>query len=291
MKRECPSCKSSHNFISKHGTFIRNSDGRSLRRYKCRLCKKTFSEATFQQCYRQRKRRLNLRVLELLCANVSQRRTAKLLRIHRTTVALKLEFLYTVSVIKNKRYFKDKKLCDVVQFDELESFEHTKCKPLSVLTAINPKTREILGFKVCTMPAKGRLAEISRKKYGLRKDERKQGREELFLRLKSMVNPQALFVSDKSPFYPKTVKKFFPEATHKTYKGRNSKNYGQGELKKGGFDPLFGINHNFAMFRANISRLIRQTWCTTKDKDKFIKHLESFMYYYNTVIITEFKTT
>ena len=35
-----------------------------------------------------------------------------------------------------------------IQFDDLETFEHTKCKPLSVTLAVSKKTREILGFQV-----------------------------------------------------------------------------------------------------------------------------------------------
>ncbi len=38
----------------------------------------------------------------------------------------------------------------------------------------------------------------------------------------------------------------------------------QGELKRGGFDPLFALNHTCAMFRDHLKRLSRRTWCTTK---------------------------
>ena len=55
-----------------------------------------------------------------------------------------------------------------VEFDDLETFEHTKCKPLSVTLMVEYKTRRILGFEVSQMPAKGRIAHIARKKYGPR---------------------------------------------------------------------------------------------------------------------------
>ncbi len=58
-----------------------------------------------------------------------------------------------------------------LEFDDLETFEHTKCKPLSATIAVESKTRRILGFRVARMPAKGLLAAISRKKYGYRKDD------------------------------------------------------------------------------------------------------------------------
>jgi hypothetical protein len=48
------------------------------------------------------------------------------------------------------------------------------------------------------------------------------------------------------------------------FKGGKSGVAGQDELKKVGRDPLFWVNHTLAMRRANINRLIRKTWCTTK---------------------------
>nr|MBX2884857.1 hypothetical protein [Granulosicoccus sp.] len=53
-------------------------------------------------------------------------------------------------------------------------------------------------------------------------------------------------------------------------------------LKKIGFDPLFAINHTFAMFRANVNRLIRKTWCTTKRVDRLEDHLAIFVSVFNT---------
>ncbi|MCT4641319.1 MAG: hypothetical protein N4A33_03410, partial [Bacteriovoracaceae bacterium] len=60
---------------------------------------------------------------------------------------------------------------------------------------------------------------------------------------------------------------------------------GQGELKRVYFDPLFKINHTLAMLRANINRLMRRTWCTTKDPIRLSDHLELFIYYYNQIYL------
>jgi hypothetical protein len=59
---------------------------------------------------------------------------------------------------------------------------------------------------------------------------------------------------------------------------------GQGELKKTTHDPLFAINHTLAMLRANINRLIRRTWCTTKKPERLIDHLWIYIRYHNTLI-------
>lgn len=168
-----------------------------------------------------------------------------------------------------------------VQFDDLETSEHTKCKPLSVALAVDPKTRKILSFQVSRMPAKGRLARIARKKYGHRPDERKEGWEALFQELSQIVHPEAAFCSDENPFYPAFVRKHFPRASHKRVPGGRAAIAGQGELKKKVFDPLFALNHTCAMLRANMNRLIRRTWCTTKTIEGLKDHLEIYVRFHN----------
>ena len=110
-------------------------------------------------------------------------------------------------------------------------------------------------------------------------------RKELFERLQSHVTPTATIKSDMSAHYVRDLKRFFPEAKHDQFKGRKSWLGGQGELKKIGFDPIFSINHTFAMMRANINRLVRKTWCTTKRPDRLLAHLTLYALYHNTDLI------
>jgi len=290
MKRICPHCKSSEPRCSKFGSFVRPSDGRRLKRFQCHHCRRTFSEATFQRCYRQKKRYLNPRIRELLLSCVSQRRAAKLLKISRTTLVRKFLFEARWAKIDNLKDMETVTSLTSFQFDDLETFEHTKLKPLSVIAAVGASecdNRRIFGFRVARMPAKGVLAKRSREKYGPRPDQRRQKRHELFQFLAPKVAQYALIASDENPHYPPSVKKFFPEATHKTVKGQRGCVVGQGELKKIGFDPLFSLNHTFAMFRANISRLVRKTWNTTKLPERLEAHIELYVRYHNRVLIPQ----
>jgi hypothetical protein len=172
-----------------------------------------------------------------------------------------------------------------IQFDDLETFEHTKCKPLSVTLAVNKKTREILGFQVSRMPASGRLAEVSRRKYGHRKDERPKGWDLLFRTLKPLLHTGSILESDQNPHYPRFIKKHLKDVGHIAHPGARGANTGQGELKKLVFDPLFALNHTCAMLRANLNRLFRRTWCTTKKPEGLIDHLSIYLRYHNTVLI------
>ena len=172
-----------------------------------------------------------------------------------------------------------------MQFDDMETFEHTKCKPLSITLSVEKRTRLILGFKVSRMPAKGLLVRRAIKKYGKRPDERKKAREDLFLELKDCVNPNANIYSDQNPHYEPDVKKHFPLATYQTFKGLRGCVVGQGELKGGGFDPLFSLNHTAAMLRANINRLFRRTWCTTKKIEGLDDHIAIYAKSHNQRIL------
>jgi len=86
------------------------------------------------------------------------------------------------------------------------------------------------------------------------------------------------------------VRNYLPKVDYERFKGGRGCVVGQGELKKLYRDPLFSINHTCAMFRANINRLIRKTWCTTKDPKMLQKHLEIFIYYYNQIYLKGVRT-
>jgi hypothetical protein len=178
--------------------------------------------------------------------------------------------------------FNNKKpLAKEVLFDDMETFEHTKCKPISIGLMVEEGTRRILGYNVASMPAKGLLAKLSVKKYGKRIDERPKKRAELFTKMKLLINEDAVIKSDECPYYFKYIVRHFPKAKHITFKGRASAVVGQGELKKVGYDPLFSLNHTCASLRARVSRLIRKTWNTTKKPERLDLHLAIVCLHHN----------
>ena len=286
MHAHCPYCSKHNEYvydsrtIRSHGRYYRTSDSKSVERFKCLTCLKTFSRATSDPNYWQKKRQKNRSIFELKASGVSGRRIARLLRINRKTVARRL-----IAIGKrclNQLEFDTAALhVSSMQFDDLETFEHSKMKPVSVTLAVDARTRRILGFRVAEMSAKGLLAKKSIKKYGLRRDERSKMRRDLFRELRPVVQPGATIASDSNPYYVNDVKEFFPSATHIQVDGKRGAVTGQGELKKVVFDPIFSLNHTCAMLRANISRLIRKTWCTTKRKERLADHLAIYAAYHN----------
>lgn len=270
----------------RHGSFYRTSDSRWVFRWKCQVCRKTFSQATLHPCFRQKKRRVNHSLFELLASGVSLRRSARILGVHRTTVARKFRFIAQQCRQKNALFlkqFESDPFSEIV-FDEMETFEHSKFKPLSIAVAVS-SGRHVLAVEVAQMPARGPLAAKSREKYGFRKDQRPAALKKMLQALVPFTRPDALFKSDQKPSYPIALRRIFPHARHITTKGGRAAVVGQGELKKLTWDPIFALNHTAAMFRANMNRLFRRTWCTTKIADGLRDHLAIYIYFHNTILL------
>ncbi len=272
--------------VIRFGAYYRSSDGQWITRYFCHGCRKTFSSARRSPCFRQKRRNLNHSVSILLSSGVSQRRAAIILKTTRRTVVRKFRFQAAQARLNHTLWLDSlpKHSITRVQFDDLETSEHTKCKPLSVTLAVEEKSRKILAFQVSSIPARGPLAELSRKRYGHRPDLRPQGWNRMFESLKDVVHPNASWCSDQNPHYPRHLKRHHPEANHTTVKGQRGRLGAQGELKKIGHDPLFSLNHTCAMFRANLNRLFRRTWCTTKNQAGLIDHLSLYVRFHNQVL-------
>jgi len=292
MKRSCPNSdcpfyeKNTH--VVKDGTYFRQNDSRTVQRFRCLNCQKRFSAAFFSLEYKQKKRRINYPLFKLLTSGVSMRRSAQLLGVHRNTIQRKFIYLAQKARISQAQLLKklENKQVEHLQFDDLITSEHTKLKPLTVTAAVDAKSRLILAAEVSSIPPFGYLAAIFRRKYPgqRRKNEHKKGLQKMFEQIQKVVSPYALIGTDEHPTYPIFVNKFLPLATHQRFKGGRGAIVGQGELKKLKHDPLFMLNHTYAMLRANINRLFRRTWCTTKKKEMLKNHLDIYIAFHNAEI-------
>lgn len=287
MKHGCPnqSCHfyQKRTMLIKKGGYWRRSDSKRIQRFQCTSCKRNFSSASFAPTYKQHKRRVNSSVFKLYCSGVSQRRIAQILGINLKTVARKVRYLGARERVKQKKYRESLRTIDnlVVHFDDLITIEHTKLKPLSVTIAVEESTRKILAVRVSKIGAFGLLVDQSLQKYGKRPNEHRKNLDSLFQELQKTLTPTTCFKSDEHQFYAPVVKKYFAGVNHTQFKGGRGCIVGQGELKKLRFDPLFSLNHTCAMLRANINRLIRKTWCTTKKIDCLRDHLDMYVSYHN----------
>jgi transposase-like protein len=287
MKRTCPNkdCAAPE-FTVKDGSFSRKDDSKIIQRFRCKSCGQRFSAATTSPFYWQKRRRINSSVNDFLSSGVSLRRCAILLKVNVKTITRKLPILaQRARELHEEELLKLKGKVFNIQMDDLITIEHTKLKPLSVSVAVDEDRRTILGVQVSQIPAFGHLAAPSVKKYGKRKNDLLKGLDALFKSVGEVAAEESIIKTDMHKFYPGVIQKYMPRAKHLCFESEPACVAGQGELKKVAFDPLFTINHTLAMLRANLNRLVRKTWCTTKDPQRLKDHLDIFVHYYNQVLL------
>jgi len=124
--------------IVRKGFYVRQEDRRRVRRYLCRLCGKSFSRAGLGTARYQKMRRITPLLHKLICSGVSQRRAALILGVNSKTVVRRFRFLAREARRNQQHNLADFKKNPIseIQFDDLETSEHTKCKPLSVALAV-----------------------------------------------------------------------------------------------------------------------------------------------------------
>ena len=125
---DCLNCQS--NLVITYGAFFTSEKKVRIQRYRCNICKKAFSDQTGQLTFGEHKPHITQQLMSLLMSGVSQRRSAKLLAVRPITVARKLCRLGTRAIQLNQAEVSSPEI-KVAIFDEMETFEHTKCKPVS----------------------------------------------------------------------------------------------------------------------------------------------------------------
>lgn len=292
--RLCPYCCSlaskTSPLLQRFGYFKRVGRRAPIQRYRCLECKRSCSEATFEDEYRQKKRHLNASLFKSLVSSCGLRQAGRIHGLNYKTVVRRLTYFGIVTSKQNSLVLQQttphggiKK----IQFDDMESFEHTRLKPLSIPMTVNEDNRLILSFDVVSMPAKGPLAVLSVKKYGKRPDHRKAGWESTLTSISCYTAQDLIITSDDHTSYPGAIRRHIAHVAHVRTKGRKACVAGFGEMKVGGRDPLFSFNHSAAMYRAHVNRLHRRTWCTTKRPDKLKVHMSLYQFWHNERILAK----
>lgn len=235
------------------------------------------SSRTFKLDYRHKKMDLNYQLAKLLVEGASLRSASRILGLTYKNTYQK--FLWLKKVVEEKKKLLQYSESEI-QFDELETIHHTKCKPLSI-TIVTSK-EYLLALQVAEMPAKGRLAKISRQKYGERKDERQSVVESTlnYVKAKLKTNP-IVIKSDASPIYRSIVSRVFPQSFYEQHSRAGELEKLRSKIHESNhkrrFDPLFDVNHACALLRSQIKRLTRRSWCTTKKIENLQLHLDLFV--------------
>ena len=170
-----------------------------------------------------------------------------------------------------------------VQFDEMESFEHTRLKPLSLCIAVEPEKAKLIDIQVGTLNYKGRLASFALSKYGVRRDTSEEACLRVLEGIKNCGIREVQVTTDGKSSYPKLIKITLPDARHNAVKAQKI-SIAQRLFRKGRRnenDPLFVLNYMAAKIRHDLSRMARKVWVTTKKANCLQAHLDLYIAYAN----------
>ena len=239
-------------------------------RFRCRRCRRTFSRQSFCAHRRLHKPHLTSQVWLDFVSGVSIQQSARRLRVSRTTVEDRRDRVgrHCLRLLHNLE--RRAPPPPRAQMDEIETFErHRVLRPLTVGLLVDAESHYVMAFAVGRMRSRGSSSPGSRRRrevfealHGRRPSESGKVVRSCLRRLRG---GRVQLLTDRKPLYATAVAALFPggEVEHVTISGK---------LPKGPANPLFVVNHAAAMARYGMSRLIRRTWCTTKDRRRLRLH-------------------
>jgi hypothetical protein len=159
--------------------------------------------------------------------------------------------------------------------DELETYEHNRrLKPVTVPVLVHKPSHCILHAAVGTLPPRKPLSPANYEKLeklekveGKRRSESREKVAECFDVLQSVCptsGPVRVGTDQKHTYRALLKKRFGDRLEHETT---------HSSLPRTIRNPLFVVNHTFAMLRDGLSRLVRRTWAGSKEREKLEWHL------------------
>ena len=154
-----------------------------------------------------------------------------------------------------------------VQFDQLETYEHSKKKPVGIQISVRPKTNEIISVKAGYIPIRALAVSKQHSKEWNIKARNSKHTLAMILETKKALNKNgATITCDKERSQVSLLKDFCHEdfITLAPSSAENKK-----------------IDRIFRRIRNDVSRLNRRTICTTKDLTQLQNHLDLYTEYHN----------
>lgn len=285
-------------------------DRKYIQRYRCKTCKKSFiNKDRLERNPKEKMYSSRKEIAEMYCMGMSLRDLSKKMNITRKTIDRKIE-LITEEINKkykdfetfnfNSHHEENEDRRPIIVFDEMESYEHTKLKPLSISIAYDVINKKIIDIQVATFFPKGRFISTLHKKphlrikYELAKRYREDNRNEQMTKvLESVKNYIAhnkhkpLFITDGRAVYKTLLKEVFRNQNfvHEVIISKEmienfvqTSKYGMNQVnirEKASFDALC------ATMRSKLSRLRRDSFIHTKKVNNLYNTLLLFMDFWN----------
>jgi transposase-like protein len=272
------------------GAYVRSIDLRVVQRYRCLVCRASFSSQSFRLDYRLRKPWLPLAVFQALVAKTTLRQTSRSLGCKLDTVAHHLKLVGNHGAWMHRRFLERASargggLSGTFQLDELETFEQNRrvC-PLTVPVLVHKKTWFVVHTDVGSLPSRGNLGpfqDLKKQRYeqqfGKRTNRSKEVVTACAEALKRHLAPdQAFFLeTDQKKSYPPIFRAVFGRAYSHCWISSKE--------KRDRKCLLFTVNNTLAQARDNLSRLVRRNWGYSKKESRLRFHLWAWILYRNYV--------
>ena len=273
-KPTCPHCSSIKTSCS--GKYKRKRSRQLIQRYKCSNCKHTFSDQTLSKTYKQKRPDLNKNILEMVSGGVGVRKTAMLLRTTKNTVQKRIKFLAEVCDAFNKKHMSEWDIKPPFQFDEMETFEHSRHANLGVPVLVEKKSHFIVGAIGQYATSKSHYPDLQ-SKHNVAHSKEISGKDRItkeLIKLCRVMKPQGRIIIDTDGHrsYPAYMKEAFKnDFVHNVYVAGDDRNKTE----------LFPVNNICGCLRDDEAMLRRRTWHVCKDKNMLTARLKIYTFFSN----------
>ncbi len=268
-------------FFERYGFYKPQCRQHPVQRFHCLDCGRTFSEQTFRQDYRDRRPELNIRLYESLVSSTGYRQSARILHMSARGALRKARKIERQAGWLHENLSAKLPGGRTYAFDELETFEHSKLRPVTMPVVVECASWFLVAHGVAPIRRLAQQGSERRQaqdeleaEEGIREDDSRECVHEVFARVDRRLNGGKLRVhtDQKSTYGPILSEIFGDRVRHVTTSGK---------AKRDPSNPLFPINITLAMCRDNLGRLRRRTWLVSKKREYLRTHMQMFTVYRN----------
>lgn len=261
--KNCQFCNSEN--LKKRGSYQTKTG--KVQRYQCKACSKLQSKRTFSDNYRMRKQRMAKKIEAMYCERMSLRGIGRVLKVNRKTVEKYFLKMAKKAEIENLKNLDNREIVtSYIQFDSLETFEHTKRRPLGIHISIRAKTGELISAKVHKTDIRALAVSQTKIREWNSQTNQMQSLCEMLLETKKAFNRiNTTIACDGYRPQINLTKKICDESfVNVSVLPENKK-----------------IDLTMLKLRNDISRLSRKSLCSTKKAERLQNHLDLYINYNN----------
>ena len=280
--QDCPNRdKPPAKFCIRYGYFAPAGRPKKVQRFRCKACRRTFSEVTFRLDCGDRRPEVNARLFEALVSGTGYRQCARTLDMGVSAVQRKARKLAKHAGFLHDNLSPRLPADRIYLLDEEETYEQASIRTLTMPVLIEREHWFVVAIDVGTTrrlaaegTARRRWQDSEELANGPREDQSRKCVQTVMQELdRRLAGSKLILQTDEKSSYATLAPEVFGDrVNHMTTPSR---------LARGTFNPLFPINTTLAMTRDNLGRLRRQSWLVTKKRAYLRSHMNMFLVYRN----------